>query len=84
MVIIIKCTLGVFIALAFAADFLFLSQKAQQAAFGGSLETKTPVLKLNRPSTCKQPAAIVSDSMQAAYAPFEKPQLAGLRYRQRK
>lgn len=30
-------------------EFLFLSQRARQASFGGSIAPKTPVLKLNRP-----------------------------------
>lgn len=30
-------------------EFLFLSQRARRAAFGGSIAPKTPVLKLNRP-----------------------------------
>lgn len=29
-------------------EFLFLSQGARRAAFGGSISPKTPVLKLNR------------------------------------
>ena len=29
-------------------DFLFLSQRAQRGALGGSIALKTPVLKLNR------------------------------------
>lgn len=62
-------------------DFLFLSQRAQRGALGGSIALKTPVLKLNRPLTRKPPAAIVGESAQAACATFAKPQVAGLRHR---
>ena len=61
-------------------EFLFLSQRARQAAFGGSIAPKTPVLKLNRPFARKPPAAIASESTRAACAPFAKPQVAGLRH----
>ena len=62
-------------------EFSFLSQRARQAAFGGSIAPKTPVLKLNRPVACKPPAAIASESTRAARAPFAKPQVAGLCHR---
>ena len=62
-------------------EFLFLSQGAPRAAFGGSIAPKTPVLKLNRPLARKPPAAIASESTQVARAPFAKPQVAGLRHR---
>ena len=62
-------------------EFLFLSQRARQAAFGGSIAPKTPVLKLNRSVACKPPAAIASESTRAARAPFAKPLVAGLRHR---
>ena len=62
-------------------ECLFLSQRARQAAFGGSIAPKTPVLKLNRPVACKPPAAIASESTRAARAPFAKPLVAGLRHR---
>lgn len=59
--------------------FLFLSQRAQRAAFGGSISPKTPVLKLNRPFARKPPAAIASESTRAAFMLVEKPQVAALR-----
>lgn len=59
-------------------DFLFLSQRAQRGALGGSIALKTPVLKLNRPLTRKPPAAIVGESTRVAYEPFTKPQATGL------
>lgn len=62
-------------------EFLFLSQRARQTAFGGSIAPKTPVLKLNRPLACKPPATIVSESTRAARAPFAKPQVAGFCHR---
>ena len=62
-------------------EFLFLSQRARRAAFGGSIAPKTPVLKLNRPLVCKPPAAIVSESTRVDCAPFAKPQVTGLRHR---
>ena len=61
-------------------EFLFLSQRAQRAAFGGSISPKTPVLKLNRPFARKPPAAIASELTRVACAPFAKPQVAGLRH----
>ena len=61
-------------------EFLFLSQRARRAAFGGSMAPKTPVLKLNRPFACKPPAAIASELTRVACAPFAKPQVAGLRH----
>ena len=61
-------------------EFLFLSQSARRVAFGGSMEPKTPVLKLNRPFACKPPAAIASELTRVACAPFAKPQVAGLRH----
>ena len=61
-------------------DFLFLSQRARLAAFGGSIAPKTPVLKLSRPLACKPPATIASESMQVACRRFAKPQVAGLRH----
>ena len=60
-------------------EFSFLSQRAQRAAFGGSISPKTPVLKLNRPFACKRPAAIASESTRAAFMLVEKPQVAALR-----
>ena len=42
-------------------EFLFLSQSARRVAFGGSMASKTPVLKLNRPFARKPPAAIASE-----------------------
>lgn len=33
-------------------EFLFLSQRPRLAAFGGSIVSKTPVLKLKRPFAC--------------------------------
>ena len=65
-------------------EFLFLSQRARRATFGGSIAPKTPVLKLNRPLACKPPAAITSESARAAFASFAKPQVAGMRDRQAK
>ena len=67
-----------------SVEFSFLSQSARRAAIGGSLAPKTPVLKLNRPVSCKPPAAIVSESARAACTPFAKPQVADLRHRQAK
>ena len=61
-------------------EFLFLSQRARRAAFGGSMAPKTPVLKLNRPFARKPPAAIASELTRVACAPFAKPQVAGLRH----
>ncbi|WP_143249698.1 hypothetical protein [Bifidobacterium breve] len=61
-------------------EFLFLSQSARRAVFGGSIAPKTPVLKLNRPFACKPPAAIASELTRVACAPFAKPQVAGLRH----
>lgn len=61
-------------------EFLFLSQSARRAAFGGSMAPKTPVLKLNRPFVRKPPAAIASELTRVACAPFAKPQVAGLRH----
>ena len=60
-------------------EFLFLSQRARRAAFGGSISPKTPVLKLNRPFARKPPAAIASESTRAAFMLVEKPQVAALR-----
>ena len=60
-------------------EFLFLSQRAQRAAFGGSISPKTPVLKLNRPFARKPPATIASESTRAAFMLVEKPQVAALR-----
>ena len=60
-------------------EFLFLSQRAQRAAFGGSISPKTPVLKLNRPFARKPPAAIASELTRAAFMLVEKPQVAALR-----
>lgn len=60
-------------------EFLFLSQRARRAAFGGSIAPKTPVLKLNRPFARKPPAAIASESTRAAFMLVEKPQVAALR-----
>ena len=54
-------------------EFLFLSQRARRAAFGGSTAPKTPVSKLNRPLAGKPPAAIASESTRAAWTPFAKP-----------
>ena len=60
-------------------EFLFLSQRAQRAVFGGSISPKTPVLKLNRPFARKPPATIASESTRAAFMLVEKPQVAALR-----
>ena len=60
-------------------EFLFLSQRARRAAFGGSIAPKTPVLKLNRPFARKPPATIASESTRAAFMLVEKPQVAALR-----
>lgn len=60
-------------------EFLFLSQRARRAAFGGSISPKTPVLKLNRPFARKPPAPIASESTRAAFMLVEKPQVAALR-----
>jgi len=62
-------------------EFLFLSQRARRAAFGGSIAPKTPFLKLNRAFARKPPAAIVSELTRVAYALFAKPQVAGLCHR---
>ena len=62
-------------------EFLFLSQRARWAAFGGSIAPKTPDLKLNLPLACKPPAAIASELTRVACMPFAKPQVAGLRHR---
>ena len=59
--------------------FEFLSQRARRAAFGGSMAPKTPVSKLNRPSTCKPPAAIANDWSRAASNAIPNPQLRRLR-----
>ena len=61
-------------------EFLFLSQRPRLAAFGGSIASKTPVLKLKRPLVCKPPAAIASELTRVACAPLAKPQVAGLRH----
>ena len=53
-------------------DFLFLSQRAQRGALGGSIALKTPISKLNRPLACKPPAAIVSELTRVAIASFAK------------
>ena len=63
-------------------EFSFLSQRARQTAFGGSISPKTSVLKLKCPFACKPPAAIVSESARAAFASSAKPQVAGMRDRQ--
>lgn len=60
-------------------EFLFLSQRARRAAFGGSIAPKTPVLKLNRPFARKPPATIASELTRAAFMLVEKPQVAALR-----
>ena len=60
-------------------EFLFLSQRARRAAFGGSIAPKTPVLKLNRPFARKPPATIASEITRAAFMLVEKPQVAALR-----
>ena len=60
-------------------EFLFLSQRARRAAFGGSIAPKTPVLKLNRPFARKPPAATASELTRAAFMLVEKPQVAALR-----
>ena len=65
-------------------EFLFLSQRARLAAFGGSIAPKMPVLKLSRPLACKPPVAIVSESARVACASCAKPQLTGLRHRRSK
>ena len=60
-------------------EFLFLSQRARRAAFGGSIAPKTPVLKLNRPFARKPPVTIASELTRAAFMLVEKPQVAALR-----
>ena len=60
-------------------ELLFLSQRAQRAAFGGSISPKTPVSKLNRPFARKPPATIANESTRAAFMLVEKPQVAALR-----
>ena len=62
-------------------EFLFLSQRARRAAFGGSISPKTPVLKLNRPFAHKPQATIASELTRVACAPLAKPQFAGFRHR---
>ena len=62
-------------------EFLFLSQRARRTAFGGSISSKTPVLKLNRPLACKPPASTASESALVVFEPFAKPQVTGLWYR---
>lgn len=59
-------------------EFLFLSQGARRAAFGGSISTKTPALKLKCLFVCEPPAAIGSESTQAPFKQFAKLQVAGL------
>ena len=59
-------------------EFLFLSQRARRAAFGGSMAPKTPALKLKCLFACKPPAAIGSESTQVAFKRFAKLQVAGL------
>lgn len=61
-------------------EFLFLSQKARQAAFSGSIAPKTTALKLNRLLACKPPAAIASELTRAACVPIAKPQVADLHH----
>ena len=60
-------------------EFSFLSQSARRAAFGGSMAPKTPVLKLNRPSACKPPAAIANDWSRAVSNAIPNPQVRRLR-----
>ena len=60
-------------------EFLFLSQRARRAAFGGSIAPKTSDLKLNLPLACKPPAAIVSELTRAASNAIPKPQVRRLR-----
>ena len=62
-------------------EFLFLSQRARWAAFGGSIALKTPVLKLNRPLARKPPASTASESALVVFEPSAKPQVTGLWYR---
>ena len=62
-------------------EFLFLSQRPRLAAFGGSIASKTPVLKLNRPLACKPPASTASESALVVFELSEKPQVTGLWYR---
>ena len=59
-------------------EFLFLSQSARRVAFGCSMAPKTPVLKHKCLFACKPPAAIGSESTQAAFKQFAKLQVAGL------
>ena len=59
-------------------EFSPVSQGAQRTAFRGSISTKTPALKLKCLSTCEPPAAIGSESTQAAFKRFAKLQVAGL------
>ena len=56
-------------------EFLFLSQRARRTAFGGSISPKTPVLKLNRPLSCKPPASTASESALVVFEPSAKPQV---------
>ena len=60
-------------------EFLFLSQSARRAAFGGSMAPKTPVLKLNRSITCKSLATTANDWSRAASSAIPKPQVRRLR-----
>lgn len=53
-------------------EFLFLSQRAQRGAIGGSIALKTPVLKLNRPLACKPPATIVGELERAVFVSSSK------------
>ena len=62
-------------------ESLFLSQRARQTAFGGSVAPKTPVLKLNLAFARKPPAATASESTRVVCNQFTKPQFAGPRRR---
>lgn len=62
-------------------EFSFLSQRARQDAFGGSMAPKMPALKLNHPVARKPPAAIANESTRVAFEQFAKSQVAGLYHR---
>ena len=61
-------------------EFLFLSQRALRAAFGGSITSKMPVLKLDRSLAYRLSAAIASELARASLAPFAKPQVIRFSY----
>ena len=61
-------------------SFRFLSQRALRAAFGGSITSKMPVLKLDRSLAYRLSAAIESELARASLAPFAKPQVIRFSY----